>query len=543
MLKRYFSVLLILTLWFFATAWNIDKAFHIDDAAHIAFAQWIAIDPWHPMRGLIFDDGQSFPIHWTNQPSLYFYLMALWAKFWGWSEVSMHALVALFSLWAIVCFDKLTKYFCEQNQSIQSLALCLFALCPAFVVGQNTMVDVPLLAMTLAFYWALLCPQYSTHQRYLLAGLLCSAALLTKYTSLVLIPAIALHMLVTNHKRYWAYLLIPISALVAWSLFNIADFGHPHLLGRSAGGSGGKLHWGQLRLIFWWIGILGSICPFAIAFFFSQYQQATSQLAKRSWLFLSLSSAIAPCLVIVCIAIKPTARWIDLIFNYTFLASGVGLLTLLFIAIRQAQKNMMVDRQAQTLLLVYWFISVSVFIVALAPFLAIRHALLAIPPLLLLLFSQASSSKSNLKMSKTLSILAITLSISITSLLALADNWFAGVYKEKAPQIALQLSQNLGPDQHIWYSGMWGWAWYAKKAGITPFDRQHPAMREGDLLITSEYGSQPKLPNLSLVETIEITPTKWYQYFASTGLYQSDMRPWQFRTEPIDILKVYRVEK
>jgi len=543
MLKRDFSVVLILALWCFATLWNIDKAFHIDDAAHMAFAQWIAIDPWHPMSGLIFDDGQFFPIHWTNQPSLYFYLMALWAKLWGWSEVSMHALIALFSLWAIVSFDKLTKHFCEHNRSTQSLVLCLFALCPAFVVGQNTMVDVPLLAITLAFYWALLCPQYSGHQRYLLAGLLCSAALLTKYTSLVLIPAMALQMIVTQHKRYWAYLLIPIGALVAWSLFNIADFGHPHLFGRSAGGSGGKLHWGQLRLIFWWIGILGAICPFVLALLIAQYQQASSQLAKRSWLFLILSSAIAPCLVIICIAIQPSARWIDLIFNYAFLASGVGLLAMLFLAIGRTQKHLVQDRKPQMILLMYWFISVSVFIVALAPFLAIRHALLAIPPLLLLLFAQVPTSSANVKLSKTLSMLAITLSIGITSLLASADNWFAGVYKEKAPQIALQLSQHLGPNQHIWYSGMWGWAWYAKQAGITPFDRQHPAMREGDLLITSEYGSQPQLPNLSLVEQIEITPTKWYQYFASTGLYQSDMRPWQFRTTPIDILKVYRVEK
>ena len=150
-------------------------------------------------------------------------------------------------------------------------------------------------------------------------GLLCSAALLTKYTSLVLIPAIALQMIVTQHKRYWAYLLIPIGALVAWSLFNIADFGHSHLFGRSAGGSGGKLHWGQLRLIFWWIGILGAICPFVLALLIAQYQQASSQLAKRGWLFLILSSAIAPCLVIICIAIQPSARWIDLIFNYAFL--------------------------------------------------------------------------------------------------------------------------------------------------------------------------------------------------------------------------------
>ena len=177
--------------------------------------------------------------------------------------------------------------------------------------------------------------------------------------------------------------------------------------------------------------------------------------------------------------------------------------------------------------------------ISLAPFLAIRHALLVIPPLLLLLFSSGLTKS----FTRPLAALAVCISILITSLLALADNWFAGIYQQEASVIAKDLSQKLNDDHHIWYTGIWGWAYYANQAGLTPFDFDHPAVKPGDLVITSEYGSQPNLNGWVLQQSIEFVPNRWYQYFASTGLYQSDMRPWQFRTKPIDVLKVYRVEK
>ena len=533
MLKRNSSFFLILALWCFATFWNWDKAFHIDDPAHMDFAQWIASHPLHPMSGIIFGDGHHYPIYSTNQPSLYFYLMALWGKMWGWSEISMHSLVSIFTLWALVCFKKLSQLCCKGSQN---LAVCLMALCPAFVVGQNTMVDVPLLAMILAFYWTLLSPQYSNSQRYILAGILCSIALLTKYASLVLIPAIALHMLLSNNKRYWVYLFIPVGTLIAWSFFNITDFGHPHILGR---GAGNHWRWGQLRLIFWWLGILGAICPFAIVFFIAKYRQAASKSAKAWWLFFTTSSAISPLLIALCLILKPNGHLIDLIFNYAFLASGLGLFVLLFFAVTQITKLLSLHEKIQGLMLMYWIISVSVFMIGLAPFLAIRHALLIIPPLLLLLLS----SEFTKSLTRPLAALAICLSISITSLLALADNWFAGIYRQEASVIAKDLYRDLNSDNHIWYTGIWGWAWYANQAGLTPLDFDRPAVKPGDLVIISKYGSQPNVSGWVLKQSIEFAPNRWYEYFASTGLYQSDMRPWQFRTTPIDILKVYRVEK
>jgi len=158
--------IVILILWLFATYWNIDKAFHIDDAGHLEIAQWIQAYPMHPMSGWVNWSGIFEPISKLNQPHLYFYLMAGWGALFGYSEISMHLLLALFSLWAIIGFFKLAGLF-EPSHALHITSL--FALSPALVVGQNSMVDVPLIAVWIQFYYCLLKHTQCQQHRYLFA--------------------------------------------------------------------------------------------------------------------------------------------------------------------------------------------------------------------------------------------------------------------------------------------------------------------------------------------------------------------------------------
>jgi len=74
---------ILVMFWVLATALNIAKPFHIDDTAHLLIAESILADPLRPMSGLLNWLDSAEPIFVTNQPHLYFYLIAGMTKlFW-----------------------------------------------------------------------------------------------------------------------------------------------------------------------------------------------------------------------------------------------------------------------------------------------------------------------------------------------------------------------------------------------------------------------------------------------------------------------------
>ena len=190
------------------TAYNLAKPFHIDDTAHLEIARWIAGHPLHPMSGMLNWGGVNEPIYDTNQPHLYFYLLAGWASVFGYSEIALHALQSLFALACVVLFHRQALRFCP---GVAVWLTALLVLGPAFVVEQNLMVDVPLLALWLLFFELLLLHRDSPAQtrRYVLAGLVCGAAVLTKYSSLTLLPVLAASLLLERRVRQAWTVLVP----------------------------------------------------------------------------------------------------------------------------------------------------------------------------------------------------------------------------------------------------------------------------------------------------------------------------------------------
>jgi hypothetical protein len=143
---RKIEIVVLVGLWLFATAMNLDKAYHIDDTAHLETAQWILQNPLHPMKGTINWDQTSDPIHVLNQPHLYFYLLAGWGSLFGFSEPAMHIFQSFFTLACILLIFLIAGLIVPGHALFLTV---LLALSPAFVVGQNLMVDVPLLSFWL----------------------------------------------------------------------------------------------------------------------------------------------------------------------------------------------------------------------------------------------------------------------------------------------------------------------------------------------------------------------------------------------------------
>lgn len=249
----------LIALWTIVTAYNLFKPYHIDDTTHLEIARWISTHPLHPMRGLLNWGGREGPIYYLNQPHLYFYLLALWGRLFGYSEAAMHTLQSLAALACILLFHRLARVLVGP---MALWATAIVVLGPAFVVEQNLMVDVPLLGTWLAFFYPLICRVASPyqHRRYAVAALACAAALLIKYSSLVLLVILCLSLLLERRRNQFWTALIPLAALAAWSLFNVFDYGGVHILGRSNDES----HDGLLNEVKAWVLALGALTPLGL---------------------------------------------------------------------------------------------------------------------------------------------------------------------------------------------------------------------------------------------------------------------------------------
>ena len=528
----WFNLLVLISLWAFATFFNFGKAFHMDDTGHLEIARWIAANPWQPMSGML-SWGEDFqPIHKTNQPHLYFYLMAIWGSLFGWTEVSMHLLMSIFTFWALYVFYRIAHHLTPASAIIPT---ALFALCPAFVVGQNSMVDIPLVAVWIGFYWALLNPGMSERNRYLVAATLCSVALLIKYTSLVLLPAMVLHIIFRKQYRQLVWVLVPIMALVIWSAFNFFDYGGIHLFGRSVGDRNFSL-W---EFIISWLGVLGAITPFAVLVFIAMFYQATSVIAKSAWLLLSALNILTfGAIFYYFIALPADDVQINFLLKWLFLVNAAVMI--LLIAVKSIQKLMNKSLNVTHLTLLFWLGSSAVFIIGFAPFVATRHVLLAIPPLVLLLYVWFVDGNR----SRNFVAVILILNLMLTSLLATADNWYADTYKRYSSLIINSLPKN----STVWFNGNWGWQWYASQAGMQQFsllhDRHKP--KAGDFIVTPQRVccELPVAMDIRLVpyQKVIISRDTRASHFASWDFYiNSNPQPWGYFFTPIDVILIDRV--
>lgn len=518
----------IVALWLFATFWNIDKAFHIDDAGHLEIAQWIQAYPMHPMSGWVNWSGMFEPISKLNQPHLYFYLMAGWGALFGYSEISMHLLLAGFTLWAIIGFFRLARLF-EPTHALHITTL--FALSPAFVVGQNSMVDVPLLAVWIQFYFTLLNQTQHPQRRYLFASLWCAAALLMKYTSLVLLPALALHILMTKRYRNLVWMLVPIGFLVAWSVFNIYDYGGIHILDRPRSF---KSSLNYLINIIGWTATLGAISPFSIIIFVAKFRQSQVGIQKFAWAFFCLFALLVPIAVGSSLLIEMPNLQFNLLLFSSFFVSGVGTILICY----GNQKKNLIDHhfELKNTMVFYWCISSVTFVVVLAPFMASRHVLLALPALMLVVYSRVVSWSGLTKVYVS----GLVLTILTTSVLAKADFWYAGIYKKAAADIAKELPK----DRQSWFMGHWGWQWYAQQSGMRQWAPNSDQPVIGDYLVIPlnvDGGDAPGNLELTELKEIVIHRSLWYQHYATINLYISAWLSWGYSDHPMERIKVYKI--
>jgi hypothetical protein len=529
-------------MWLTLTAYNLFKPYHIDDTAHLDIARWIAIHPLHPMSGTVYWNGGYQQIYLTNQPHLYFYLLALWGSLVGYGEPAMHWLQALFTFAAILLCYRITL----QLVPVHAVWLTgMLAFSPSFAVEQNLMVDVPLLALWLLFFHALMvgadAGAKAQTRRFLVAALACSAALLVKYSSLVLLVILVTVIIYERRWRHGWAVLVPLVALGAWSLFNFLDYGGVHITQRETGLQQGVDP--SVRRLVAWALTLGAITPLGLI----SIVQLVPWLHRRRAVIYAVTAALIVLLVGTVATGNLPERLGDRTLRAAFLgnAAAIGAAVALA-AIRRlpAPRDLLQPSasNSQLLILLLWITGHISFYSLFAPFMAARHVLLVLPAVLLM-----AALLWPTRLARAHAVFGFAASVALSGALGWSDWHFAAFFRDEAATIRATLP----PDARIWYTGHWGWQWYAERNGFIGLDVRRLELAPGDFLIIPPdvnhelVSNVPPPPPLVLVRTDnkplgigDIFCTAGPARFYATEYLQS---PWRLTRACSNTILIYRV--
>ncbi|WP_207432211.1 ArnT family glycosyltransferase [Sabulibacter ruber] len=512
---------ILAAIWIIATAFNLNKAFHIDDTFHLLVAQWIEKHPLAPMSGIINWGKENVPIYTSNQPPLFFYLIAAIGKSFGYKEVPLHLLESIFSLLAIIYFYKLCNILIPR---FSLLATALLAFNPAFLVNQNTMVDIPILSLSIIFIFLLVKNNSNSNiKNHFFAATILSAGLLIKYSLLPLYLILAISILNNWSIKQTPALTLPFLTITAWSIFNIYEFNSIHIIGRS---NNIVLSSFTVHKLITYTVTLGSIATFSL-FILAQH------LRKENFKnIITIQLPIILLSTLYGISNKLNYKTPAFILWVSFLFVGSTLLFHVFKTL--SDKSFHKNR----IIIFTWFFTMALFIILFAPFISTRHVLLAIPPLIILVFQSLEHIEA-----RTL-FFTLICTVTLGFLLGMSDWAYSSFYRCASNKIAA----NLPKRSTIWTVGHWGWRWYSAQSGMKFYDEETSKPMVNDFFVYPlNVPLQPVSKNIILQEVGSIyqSPT-WVTFFTTAknaSFYRTDISnvPWSFTVKPVDTVKVFRV--
>lgn len=521
-LEKLRATHLVLILWVFLTLFNINKAYHIDDAFHLEAAEHIIKKPGRPMSGFINWNDTQHQISTYNQPPLFFYLIALVGYLFGFSEIPMHIMLSVFTFLCLLYFSKIAQHIKVKQHN---LLLVVFVLCPALLINQNLMVDVPMLACLLgATYYLFL--GLNNSKKLINSMLWFSAGLLIKYSILPFGLLFGLILLVRLKLKELVYGLIPITVLALWAMWNYIEFGSSHFLDRPS-------HQLNFGLFFSFTSCLGAIATFAPLLLGGIRKNKYYQLVVALiWTVLIVS-------LILSYFNPQLQNHINLnITNYTISIGFAVFLSILISTVSYLKKWSVSFFQTNEFVLLLFTVILSLSMILLPIFMASRHILLVIP--FLLLYSEPLLNRAK----TPLLIIYLSFSFVITCFLGFADWRFANSYRTVIPKVMEKVQGT------TWSRGHWGWQWYSKKAGMKFYDSHNEtAVQKGDYLV---YATQlPKQPVSSRIEYVGVDSiyleSGFIDFFSARNgrFYNSNLIRtfWYLSKQPLDTIVIAKVTK
>ena len=497
----------------------INKPFHIDDPFYLKMAQQIIQDPARPY---------SFAINWSGHlrdawtdmeatfPPLIPYYMALIIKLFGLKEWVLHLFFLPFALAAAI-----GMYFVSKKFVKDPLIPALFcAVSPVFLVSATgLMLDVPMLAFSLASLAFFL--HGVDEDRPLLVAvsmLLCSAAILTKYTALVLIPLFASCLYFQRKVRFVWFLGIPALVLAGWCLHNYLVYGDVHLL----------LAWQRVGKTISVHKVMSLATFISGCFIFPVFSFLAFRKKRESF----VAAFIFLALFILGYRIFETPV-------QAVMFSVLGSTTLLFL-----YKVVVLSRKADDKFLAVWFALMFLASVSHEPWTSARYILLLLPPSAILFVQLVEIYCGDRK--RTLIPLSLGLTALFGVMLTTADYLWAQSY----PRIASVIKER-GYGQG-YFIGHYGFQYYLESIGMKAFEVDEPQQEPGYVVIS--LVSDPQKPEDELFNKMKYIghqsaassfPVRLMSPWERAGFYSSfwGVFPFTCTGGPLDEFIIYHKDK
>lgn len=509
--------LLLTAITISALAPFLHKAFDIDEPLFLWMAQQITKHPFNPY---------GFEVNWASisqpmwvvmqNPPLCSYYIAAMASVAGWSEVALHTAFLLPAIAAVLGTFAVARRLC----ATPTMAALLTLFTPVFLISaSNIMCDVMLLAFwvwSIEFWLAGL--ERGKWWLFAMSALLATAATLTKYFGISLIPLLLAYMLVRQGRVTPSiiYLAIPLIASLAYENITKIVYGQGLLSSSmkylcdvaitvqmpisiklltgfsfTGGCMIGALFFAPLRSARWVVGHVALLLAIATLF----------------WIFVPVTGGLG--------ANSMAVR----LQGGLFATIGFAILALAIWDCRQ-------DRSAESAMLLLWVIGTFVFATFLNWSITARTILPMGPAVAILLVRQLDRSAT-----VSLTILAkqwpVLCAAALSLVVTYSDYRQANTGREAASHFRKRFSHR---NATVWFQSHWGFQWYMQKWGAKPFNKM-TAIQPGSFMVVPSNNADPTpiaKESAIPVEEFRLPVTSFVATFApgtGAGFYSSVRGP------------------
>lgn len=443
------------------TGLNAVKPLHVDDATFYFNAAQIASHPLDPYGYVMLRWSDAVPaLHALAPPVLPYWWAAAIGMF-GEQPVLWKLWLFPFALIFVASLAALLRRFAP---SVATPLLVLLVLSPAFLPSLNLMMDIPALALSLlslvTFFRA--CDRDSLALA-VLAGLTAGLAMQTKYTAL-LAPVIVLIYALLQQRLHTGLAAVLVSGLVfaAWETALFFRYGESHFVYQIFKGDNGE----QPKII-----LLGCLTPLLGSASPTLALLALTVLPAPRWLLLLAALfVILPFLLLVCPDALSSGGRVYELANILFACNGTAALLSMgwaswrLVAASGPPAGPKHDPKRAACFLVLWFALELAGYVAISPFPAVRRIMGTTIAATLLIGCLADRSRLETWRRNVLhGLVAVTLLLGLGFF---AVDYLEARAEQQAAYAAAQLIRRVHPQSQTWYSGYWGFQFYAEKCGM-----------------------------------------------------------------------------
>ena len=461
----------------------INKAFCVDDPLFLWAAAQIQAHPldfygfdvnWYSLR-------QPFYDVMKNPPMAAYYIAGA-AKLFGWSEPALHAAFLLPTIGAVW-----GTWFLARSLCTRPVWAALFALAtPAFVVSSsNVMCDTMMVCL---WTWSIaLWVEGNRSNRSLplaFAALVISAAALTKYFAITLIPLLGVYAVLQRRRPTWqlCWLFIPAGVLAVYQFWTLRHYGRG-LLGDAA-----NFAWGIAAAagpgqtfaeetvsskILVALSFTGG--SYLILLFCAPWLWSKRSLAAVGLFGLATSACARWCFSTSYLNALHRALPFDIrtALQFGLLAAVGGLV--LWLAMADLAKN----QSADAVLLTLWVFGTFAFAGFVNWTCNVRSLLPISPALGILIVRRLGQHPTPAPRGARWRWILIP-AVIVSSLVGWADFCLADSARAAAARIAAVLKGEPGP---LWFQGHWGFQYYMQALSGRAVDVRDPKSLPGEIMI------------------------------------------------------------